>query len=297
MRISWFAVLSCALFAIAGCGAYVGSDAARSDSNLDSKLATASSAEKAGLDVTLVSAQGVAPARKIIYKATLSLVVEDLGACEKAVTEMVAAAGGYVSQFREDRTLGDLRGGQWVLRVPVEQFEKVLDGAAKLGVTQRRDVQSEDVSEEYVDLSARLKSKQGIEARLLELVQQKTDEVKDILTVETELGRVREEIERVEGRLRYLSDRVAMTTITIDAREQRNYIPPETPTLSGKIAQTFRASIDTLWQAAEATILLVVAILPFVGVLLIIFVPLVLVLRWLARRSSRPPVGTIVAGS
>jgi hypothetical protein len=295
MRITWLLALSCAV--LTGCGqSYVGSDAA-STSNLDNKLAAASAAEKAGLDVTLVSAQASPTARKIVYKATLSLVVEDFGVTEKSITDMVAAAGGYVAQFREDRTLGDLRGGQWVLRVPVEQFEKVLDGAGKLGVTQRRDVQSEDVSEEYVDLSARLKSKQGIEARLLELVQTKTDEVRDILSVETELGRVREEIERVEGRLRYLADRVALTTITIDAREQRDYAPPETPSLAGKIAQTFQASLDVLWQATEAGILLVVAIVPFLVLLLLVLLPLIFCLRWLARRSQRPPIGTIVAGS
>ncbi len=289
MRSAWFLVCSCAL-AIAGCGgSYVGADAS-TDSNLDDKLAVASAAEKAGLDVTLVSAQAAPSVRKIVYKATLSLVVEDFGATEKSITAMVTAAGGYVAQFREDRTLGDLRGGQWVLRVPVDQFEKVLDGAGKLGVTQRRDVQSEDISEEYVDLSARLKSKQGIEARLLELVKTKTDEVRDILTVETELGRVREEIERVEGRLRYLADRVALTTITIDAREQRNYVPPEVPSLAGKIAQTFYASLDVLWQATEAAILLVVAIVPFLIIFLLVFVPLILCLRWFARRSARRPV-------
>ena len=295
MRFAWILIGSCAL--LAGCAqSYVANDAP-SSSNLDSKLAAASAAEKAGLDVTLVSAQGVPSARKIVYKATLSLVVEDFGAAEKSITQLVTAAGGYVAQFREDRTLGDLRGGQWVLRVPVDQFEKVLDGAAKLGVTQRREVQSEDVSEEYVDLSARLKSKQGIEARLLELVKNKTDEVRDILTVETELGRVREEIERVEGRLRYLADRVALTTITIDAREQRNYVPPEVPSLAGKIALTFQASLDVLWQATEAAILLVVAIVPFVVILLLVLGPLFLCLRWLARRTARPSAGTIAAGS
>lgn len=296
MRFAWFSVCACAL-AMSGCAQSYVSSGPGSATNLDSKLAAASAAEKAGLDVTLVSAQAVPSGRKIVYKATLSLVVEDFGATEKSITEMVAAAGGYVAQFREDRTLGDLRGGQWVLRVPVEQFEKVLDGAAKLGVTQRRDVQSEDVSEEYVDLSARLKSTQGIEARLLELVQKKTDEVKDILTVETELGRVREEIERVEGRLRYLADRVALTTITIDAREQRQYVPPEVPSLAGKIAHTFQASLDTLWQAAEAAILLIVAIVPFLGVVLVFLVPLVLVLCWLSRRAARPPAGTIAGAS
>lgn len=291
MRSAWLLVCSCAL-AVAGCGgSYVGADAS-SKNNLDNKLAAASAAEKAGLDVTLVSAQAAPSARKIVYKATLSLVVEDFGATEKSVVEMVTAAGGYVSQFREDRTLGDLRGGQWVLRVPVEQFEKVLDGAARLGVTQRREVQSEDVSEEYVDLSARLKSKQGIEARLLELVQKKTDEVKDILTVETELGRVREEIERVEGRLKYLADRVALTTITIDAREQRDYVPPEVPSLAAKIAQTFQASLDVLWQVTEAAILLVVAIVPFLIILLLVLVPLIMILRRLARKT-RPSAGTI----
>jgi hypothetical protein len=296
MRFAWLCVVSCAL--LAGCAqAYVGSHPS-DKSKLDSKLAVASAADKAGLDVTLLSAQNSPSARRIIYKAALSLVVEDFGIAEKSITELVAAAGGYVAQFREDRTLGDLRGGQWVLRVPVEQFEHVLDGAAKLGVTQRREVQSEDVSEEYVDLTARLKSKQEIEARMLELIKSKTDKVADILTVETELGRVREEFERVEGRLRYLADRVVLTTITIDAREQRNYVPPEVPSLAGKIAQTFQASLDILWQATEAAILTVVALVPFVAVLLLVLVPMFLCLRWLARRRpAAGSAGSIVAGS
>jgi hypothetical protein len=221
--------------------------------------------------------------RKITYKATLWLTVEDFDATEKGIGALVKESGGYIAHFREDRSYGNLRGGEWVLRVPVERFDTVLDGASRLGVPQNREVTAEDITEEYVDLSARLKSKQGIEARLLELVKTKAGEVKDIVAVETELGRVREEIERIEGRLRFLADRVALTTITIHAHEQRGY-RPEQATLAGKIATTFWASIDGMRMLAEAALLAAVAIGPWLVLLIVVVLPPIMVLRRLTRR-------------
>lgn len=241
--------------------------------------------DSAAIPLTAVAHQAKPTDRKIIYKATLWLSVEDFGATEKGITELVKQSGGYVAQFSEDRRYGDMRGGQWVLRVPTDRFDEVLDGASQLGVPTNREVTAEDITEEYVDLSARLKSKQGIEARLLELVKTKAGEVKDIVAVETELGRVREEIERIEGRLRFLADRVALTTITIHAHEQRGF-RPEQATLSGKIASTFWASLDGMRTLAEAALLAAVALGPWLVLLALVVVPLIVLLKRLTRRPA-----------
>lgn len=266
---------------VVGCGMAPGSKFA-SDSPASESSA---SGIDAAIPLTAVAAGTQAAERKIIYKATLWLTVEDFAATEKAITELVKQSGGYVSQFREDRSYGNLRGGQWIVRVPVDRFDSVLDGASKLGVPTHREVEAEDITEEHVDLSARLKSKQGIEARLLELVKTKTGEVKDIVAVETELGRVREEIERIEGRLRFLADRVALTTITIHAHEQRGYRPQQA-TLTGKIASTFWNSIDGMRTVAEGALLAAVALGPWLVLLLVVVLPVVAIFRRLARRPA-----------
>lgn len=273
----------CLLAVLAGCGA---APMSRFSPGASGETAATDAAADSAIPLTKIVASGTGAQRKIIYKATLTLTVEDFGATEKAMAALVKEAGGYVSQFREDRPPGSIRGGQWVLRVPVEKFDAVLEGASQLGVPQNRQVESEDISEEHVDLTARLASKQGIEARLLELVKTKTGEVKDVVAVETELGRVREEIERIEGRLRFLADRVALTTITIHAYELRSY-RPEQATLTGKIAATFWQSMDGMRALAECALLAAVALAPWIVLLLVTVVPLVLVLRRLMRKPAR----------
>ena len=151
-----------------------------------------------------------------------------------------------------------------------------------MGVPEQREVKSDDVTEQFVDLEARLKNKQQLEARLLEIVASRTGEIKDIIAVEAELARVREEVERMQGKLRFLADRVALTTVEISAYERRDYRPPEA-TFAGKIAATFSTSVDHLRESAEACVLVVVALAPWLAVLLAILAPLV----WYARRLSK----------
>jgi uncharacterized coiled-coil protein SlyX len=221
--------------------------------------------------------------RQIIYQATLVLHVEDFAAAEREVAALVKATGGYIAQFRDERPYGAVRGGHWTVRVPVPEFERFVEETSKLGVAERRDLTSQDVTEEHVDLTARLKNKQQLEARLLELVAKRGDEIKDILALEAELSRVREEIERMQGRLRYLADRVKLTTVEITAYERHDYRPPEA-TLVGRIEHTLTESLDMLRQVSEALLLLVVALLPWLAALTILAVPPILLLRRALRR-------------
>lgn len=229
-------------------------------------------------------AQAVADAnpRKIIYRATLVLHVEDFAVAEAKIKQLIQASGGYVAQFREDRPYGAQRGGHWTLRVPVPQFNRLVEEAGRLGVADRREITAEDVSEEYVDLEARLKNKQQLESRLLELVAKRTDEIKDVIAVEAELSRVREEIERMQGRLRFLTDRVKLTTVDITAYERRDYRPPEA-TFAGRIEHTFRQSLGLMRDFAEAWVLVVVGLAPWLLLAAVVLGPVI----WYARRRMK----------
>jgi hypothetical protein len=100
------------------------------------------------------------------------------------------------------------------MRVPQPQFFTALERLESLGEVQGRNVGSQDVSEQFIDLEARLKSAQRQEQSLLSLLQ-KAQNVTEILTIERELTRIRGEIERVQGQLNFLQRRVELATITI----------------------------------------------------------------------------------
>ncbi|MCU0880663.1 MAG: DUF4349 domain-containing protein [Pirellulaceae bacterium] len=243
----------------------------------------ADGAEPRDADATPARAAKAPTARRhIIQRATLVLDVEKLDDAERRLGELLQSAGGYIAQFREHRTDGRVRSGQWTLRVPVAAFDAFLAQVESLGVAQRRERDADDVTEKYVDLAARLKNKQQLEARLLELVARRSDEIKDVIAVEGELARVREEIERMQGQLRYLADRAALTTIELTLVEQFEYHPPEA-TFTGQIAQTFWLSVGRLREVAEAIVLLAVALAPWGVALVVLAAPWI----WLARRLFR----------
>jgi hypothetical protein len=224
--------------------------------------------------------------RQVIYRASISLHVDSFAKTDEKIAVLVKDSGGYISQSGEDRSYGTQRGGRWTVRVPMDKFFTFLDSVGQLGVTDRRDVQSQDVSEEFVDLEARLKNKQALESRLLELVAKRGDEIKDVLALETELSRVREEIERMQGRLRYLNDRVTLTTIEITASERTDYQPPQA-TLAGRIRNTFWLSLDNLRQFAEELLIALTAIAPWAVVGTVILLPLAAVIRYRWRQWRR----------
>src|SRR5256885_3290427 len=84
--------------------------------------------------------------RQIIYCGSISLHVESFAKTDEKIAALVKDAGGYISQSGEDRSYGARRGGRWTVRVPVDKFFTFLDSVGQLGVTDRRDVQSQDVS-------------------------------------------------------------------------------------------------------------------------------------------------------
>lgn len=107
-----------------------------------------------------------------------------------------------------------------VIRIPTESFQPFIDSISK-GVPyfDQKDISRQDVSEEFVDLEARLKAKRELETRYLELLRQAKN-VKEMLEIERELSSIREEIEAKQGRLNYLQNRVSLSTVNIEFYKQ-----------------------------------------------------------------------------
>lgn len=222
--------------------------------------------------------------RKIVYTARIDLVVDNFAQTQQKITALVAEVGGYVATFREDRRYGDQLAGNWVVRLPAQEFDHFTAQLSMLGVPTSREIDAQDVTEQYIDLASRLSNKKRLEERVVKLLDDKTGQIQDVIEVETQLGRIREEVESLEGKLRFLSDRIAMTTVTISAREDRNYTPPQAPTFAGKASDVFQKSLAMLQLLAEGLALMLVALSPW---LLLAAVLLGLPITWLLRRRRQ----------
>jgi uncharacterized coiled-coil protein SlyX len=277
------------LFVITGCGdaamEFGRSTSPAGNDHLERIDNTASESAPGDTELNNVSLQEPpAVSRKIIYTATIALVVEDFAATQKQMEALVKQHEGYVAEFREDRRYGDQLAGRWVVRIPVSQFEQFVASVVELGVPESREINAQDVTEQFIDLSARLSNKKRLEERMLKLLEDRTGEIKDVIEVESQLGRVREEIEVMEGKLRYLTDRIAMTTVTISAREERDYTPPQAPTFGVKIHRTFADSLLALRRFGETLVLLIVAATPWLVVGCVLLIPVGI---WWKRRRRK----------
>lgn len=143
-------------------------------------------------------------AAMLIYTANITMAVYQVQSALEGVEQVAAQAGGYLS-VREDTSI--------TVRVPRDRFDDAMGRIEKLGDVTHRDIKAQDVTDEYVDLQARLKNAYSMRDRLTELLSHAA--VKEAIDIEKELGRVTEDIERMEGRMKLLRDQIAFSTITV----------------------------------------------------------------------------------
>jgi hypothetical protein len=222
--------------------------------------------------------------RKIVYHGELQLMVADVRQFEKELSATLEASGGFISEFVEEQSSDDCRQGRWTVRVPANKFSASVEALAQLGKPTRRELHSEEVTDAVLDLDARLKNQRQLEARLLEIVDKKAGGLTDVLAVEEDLSRVREQIERLDAQRRGLADRVAISTLVIDAREQKTPVTPVALTLGQRISGAFLESVRILKEAGEGLLVGIAFFLPWLLLMLLWLVPCC----WLVARSLRP---------
>jgi hypothetical protein len=155
----------------------------------------------------------------IIRTGTASLEVDTLEKAIGRVRDLASRAGGYLANSDIQAVKGGVRGASIEIRVPSDRFEDLINGLGPIGKLERVNVSAQDVGEEFTDISARVVNGRRLEQRLIELIATRTGKLSDVLEIERELARVREEIERMEGRLRYLEAHAAVSSLSIQVHE------------------------------------------------------------------------------
>jgi len=155
----------------------------------------------------------------IIRTATAAIEVDSLEPALARVKELATRLGGYVGSSGIVTGKNQLRQAAIEVKIPAARFDEVLAGLAPIGKLESVNVSAQDVGEEFVDVNARMDNARRLERRLIDLLATRTGKLKDVLDVEQSLARIREEIERYEGRIRYLKAHTAMSTLSVTVHE------------------------------------------------------------------------------
>ncbi|MET7468514.1 DUF4349 domain-containing protein [Micromonospora sp. NPDC005686] len=228
--------------------------------------------------------------RSIIYTGTMQVRVDDVEAAAREATTAVTAAGGFVGADRRSSRAAEARAAL-TLRVPADRFTAVIDRLAGLGRQERREIRTEDVTEQVVDLDARIATQRARVESARKLLARATS-VDELVRLENEVGSRQADLASLEARKRRLADLTALSTITV------TFLGQDASTAEEEADLGFLSGLGGGWSAflASARIALTVlgAVLPFA---VVIGVPLWLLLLWRrrvrARRTPPPGVGAM----
>lgn len=224
--------------------------------------------------------------RKIIRNGELTLETESPTDGLRKITEAAESHGGFVvtSEFKQNPVAAGAKPSQSVTvvaRVPASQFASALEQIRNAGdrVVQEK-VSGQDVSEEYLDVEARLRNKKALEGQFLEIMKQ-ARKVEDALDVQNQLADVRTEIERLEGRRRFLENQAALSTITTTLQMPQPIIASTATGFGATVKHAFGDAVDT---AASIVLFVIQAAIILVPITVFFGLPGWLVWRVLRRR-------------
>jgi len=226
--------------------------------------------------------------RLVIRTADLELIVPDTEQALERIRGMVAELDGYVvsmTTYQLDRGVQ----ASVTIRVPAESFDAALAQLKGLATTVRREsVSGQDVTEEYVDLESRLRHLRAKEDQLLQFLDQAED-TEATLAVYEQLSYTQQEIEQVSGRMKYLENQAALSTISISLTPDALAQPLETGgwNLPGTVRGAVEALLGVLEFFVKALIVFFIVGLPTLILFAIPIVLLILLIRWLVRRRKR----------
>jgi hypothetical protein len=202
----------------------------------------------------------------LIKNATVTLEVDDARTASTALIGSLQSTGAYVSNLNEYADALGRRTITLQVRVPAEKFDQSMSGLETLGRVLNKQVTTEDVTEEYVDTESRTRNLKKTEERLIDHLN-RAAQLEDILRVENELTRVREQIERMEGRLRFLKNRVSFSTIGVTIQETAKaepFVPAQSFSTAKEFSEAMRSLIGFL-QGLWSRVIWIIVWLPVYG--------------------------------
>src|SRR5688500_8532717 len=200
----------------------------------------------------------------LIRTGSASIEVQRLDPAILKVRQLATRLGGYVANSSISGGRDQVRSATLEVKIPAARYDQAIGGLNSIGKVEAVNTSVEDVGEEFVDITARVTNAKRLEERLVTLLATRTGRLEDVLAVERELARVREEIERYEGRIRFLKTRAAVSTLSITVHEPLPLLgqsPGDNPIISA-IKQAWRNFVAFIaWMIASLGILVPVAVL------------------------------------
>ncbi|HMS41312.1 MAG TPA: DUF4349 domain-containing protein [Pyrinomonadaceae bacterium] len=232
--------------------------------------------------------------RKIVRNADLNLEAVSPEESQQKISQIVESKQGFVvesQQSSSDSRVGVRDIVTMTVRVPAAKFTETLDEIRK---TSSRviveTIKSDDVTEEFIDVEARLKAKKSLEGQFLEIMKQ-AKTVEDALNVQRQLSEVRGEIEKIEGRKRFLENQTSLSTIKIRLQTAQAFSSNSKGFFS-ELAQSVGRGFDAALGFILGLVTFLIAILPF---LLFVVLPIYLLLRYFWRKRGRRTSVTEIA--
>ncbi|MED1469702.1 DUF4349 domain-containing protein [Bacillus salipaludis] len=205
--------------------------------------------------------------------------------------EKVEKYGGYIAESNVIKEGKEQVSGSIRIRIPQKYFQSFLHDAEGQAVEViQRNITGQDVTEEYVDLESRLKSKKVVEERLLTFMK-KANKTEDLLKISADLASVQEEIETIEGKLKFLENQTAFSTVNIMLHEYKVVVPnidKDNLNTWEKTKKQFMKSINTLIAVVSWLVVFVIGNFP---ILIIISAIGLLLYLYIKKRRNHSPRG------
>jgi len=202
--------------------------------------------------------------RKIVKNGNARIEVENFNTAISKIKELASNNNGYVTNSNMWISDSNRKNGNITVKIPEEKFEQFSESLIQIGKIESKEISSFDVTEEYIDLQARLKNLKIQEKRYTELLAMAKD-VNDVLAIEAQLGRIRGEIESYEGRIKYLENTTSYGTFNINIYE------PEEVVHEFGLKKAFDRAIDAFIVSVAGIIILAGFLIPIILVLGVLY--------------------------
>lgn len=229
--------------------------------------------ESETIEVASEQSKVIPTIRKIIHRAELQLNVKSLENTQLKIEKKVSEFGGYIVESNVHRESDESISARLTVRIPEQYFQTFLtDAEGEAAEVLNRNVTGEDVTEQYIDLESRVKSKRIVEERLLEFMG-KAVKTEDLLKISSDLSSVQEEIELIVGKMKYLENQTSFSTIEIAMYENSVSVPgidSENLDTWEKTKKQLATSTNLIFATASGLIVFVIGNLPVLLLLLLV---------------------------
>lgn len=221
--------------------------------------------------------------RMIIRSGTMSMEVDNYDDTEAKIKNIVNNYNGYLTNSTSKLNTEGKKQGSITIRVASDKFDVMIADLAKAGKVMNQNISGKDVTEEYMDAEARLKTQRELESRLLKILAEKTARLTDLVEVEQKLANVRENIEKTEGRMRYLRDQASYSTLTVSIYEPSMLVTSTGGGFFYELGEAVKKGLSGFTSVLAGIITVLIALLPLI---ILVFVIVYFVIKYFKKRKK-----------